>query len=291
MTDRKPCVRCGRLIDAYARVCPFCSWDQSAAPPPKTEAPSKPALVPRENRWRGKIIIAAAFVALVMIAFVVGTFIHGFDASDSKAAQKNGSPTSHAKMAPAPAPRNTVTLVPMTDTSLAPVEQPITSAPPQVPGQQPNDATALPSMEYAAAAARAKAEQKATSIDPRTIKATPFETPQTLPRRTDRQLPPPMTSAQETTAVEPRQSVMHTEPVPEYQPIPDIRVDRDTTARMLITVGPDGHVKDIAITNTIPGETAKLIQAVQNWRFRPAMENGVPVTGRVSVDITIRANE
>jgi hypothetical protein len=34
-----------------------------------------------------------------------------------------------------------------------------------------------------------------------------------------------------------------------------------------------------------------LIQAVQNWRFRPAMENGVPVTGRVSVDITIRANE
>ena len=105
-----------------------------------------------------------------------------------------------------------------------------------------------------------------------------------------------MTSAQEATPAEPRQSeprqsFTRTEPVPEYQPVPDIRVDRDTTARLLVTVGPDGRVKDIEIANSIPGETSKLIQAVQNWRFRPATENGVPVTGRVSVAITIRANE
>jgi TonB family protein len=293
MNDRKPCIRCGRQIDAYARACPFCSWDQSTTPPATTETPAEPAYVPPgENRWRNKIIGIGAFVALVVIAFVIGTFIHGFDASEVKAAQKNGSPTPHTTTAPPPAPRNTVTLVPMTDTNLAPVEQPITSAPPQDPTQQPNDATALPSTEYAAAAARAKAQQKEASIDPRTIKAAPSEAPQpAAPRRTERSLPPPMTSAQESTPTERRRTVSRTEPVPEYQPVPELRVDSDTTAHLLVTVGADGGVKEIEIVDSIPGETSRLIQAVQRWHFRPATENGVPVTGRVSVAITVRANE
>jgi len=291
MNDRKPCVRCGRLIDVYARACPFCSWDQSATPPAKPEAPVEPAYVPPgETRARRKIIGLVAFVALIVIAFFVGTFIHGFDAKDAKATQKNAG-TTPTTTAGAPAPRNTVTLVPMTDTTLAPVEQPITSAPPQAPGQQPHDATALPSTEYAAAAARAKAEQKAASIDPRTIKAAPFDVRQPVPpRRTERNLPPPMTSAQESTPTESRQSMTRTEAVPEYQPVPELHVDRDTTAHLLVTVGADGRVKDIEVVDSIPGETFRLIQAVQRWRFRPATDNGVPVTARVSVAITVRAN-
>jgi TonB family protein len=84
---------------------------------------------------------------------------------------------------------------------------------------------------------------------------------------------------------------MRTEAVPEYQPVPELHVDRDTTAHLLVTVGADGRVKDIEVVDSIPGETFRLIQAVQRWRFRPAMENGVPVTARVSVAITVRANE
>ena len=290
--DRQPCIRCGRQIDAYARACPFCSWDQSATLPPKMEVPSGPAYVPPgETRARNKIIALVAFVALVVIAFVVGTFIHGFDANEVKAAQKNATATTQTTTAGSPTPRNTVTLVPMTDTNLAPVEQPITSAPAQAPGQQPNDATALPSTEYAAAAARAKAQQKAASVDPRTIKATPYEPQPVPPRRTQRELPPPMTSAQESRPNAPRQTVTRTEAVPEYQPVPEFHVDHDTTAHLLVTVGADGFVKDIEIVDSIPGETSRLIQAVQRWRFRPAKENGVPVTGRVSVAITVRANE
>ena len=163
MNDRKPCVRCGRLIDGYARACPFCSWDQSAAPPPKVDTPTEPAYVPPpDNRFRSRIIAGAAFLALVIIAFVVGMFIHGFDAGEVKAAQKNGSPTPHTTTSTA---RNPVTLVPITDTNPAPVELPFTSAPPQTPGQQPNDATALPSTEYAAVAARVKEQQKAALDD------------------------------------------------------------------------------------------------------------------------------
>jgi outer membrane biosynthesis protein TonB len=30
-----------------------------------------------------------------------------------------------------------------------------------------------------------------------------------------------------------------------------------------------------------------LIGAVQSWRFKPAMQNGVPVTSRFTVDINV----
>jgi protein TonB len=295
MADRKICVRCGRPIDAYARACPFCNWDQSEVPPASVETPTtQPAYVPPSaNRWRSKIIAAIAFVALVVIAFVIGTFIHGFDASEVKAAQTRSGATSGHSTASPPPPHNIVTLVPVTDNNALPsVEQPITSAPPQAPGQQSSDATALPADEYAAAAARAKAQKKAASpsLDPRTITGTSHESPP--PRRAERQTPPTQTeSTQPQPPPEPRRVVARTEPVPEYQPVPEIRVDRETTARLVLTIGPDGRVKDIDIANAIPGETSKLIQAVQSWRFKPATENGIPVSARFSVDITIHANE
>ena len=81
-----------------------------------------------------------------------------------------------------------------------------------------------------------------------------------------------------------------TEAYLESKPLPHISVDHDITARLNLTVSPEGRVTDIDVSETIP-EMAKLIQAVQNWRFRPATENGTPVTARVAVDITFRANE
>ena len=294
MADRKACVRCGRPIDAYARTCPFCNWDQSEAPPARVEAPTTPSayVPPSDNPWRLKIIAIIAFVVLVAIAFLIGTFIHGFDASEVKAAQtRNGATPAHSTASP-PRAHNIVTLVPVTDGNALPsVEQPITSAPPQAPGQQSSDATALPADEYAAAAARAKAQKKAAgpSLDPRTITGTSFEAPP--PRRAERETPTHTESMRPQPAPEPRRVVARTEPVPEYQPVPEIHVDRDTTARLFLTVGPDGRVQDIDIAEAIPGETSKLIRAVQSWRFKPATENGFPVTARFSVDITIHANE
>ncbi len=73
--------------------------------------------------------------------------------------------------------------------------------------------------------------------------------------------------------------------------MPSINVGGNATARLLLTVGADGRVKDIDIARAIPGDTARLIGAVQEWRFRPATENGVPVASRFSVDITFHGNE
>src|ERR671926_117041 len=90
MTDRKSCIRCQRAIDEYARICPFCNWDQTMPPPTAEEAAAAavPYVPPRENPWRGRILGGIAFVALIIIAFVVGTLIHGFEPSEVKASQQ-----------------------------------------------------------------------------------------------------------------------------------------------------------------------------------------------------------
>src|SRR5690349_18902263 len=120
MTDKKSCIRCQRAIDEYAKICPFCNWDQTMPPPSAEEATAPAYIPPRENSWRGRILGAVAFVALIIIAFVVGTFIHGFEPSEVKAAQQKPEATSTAPVKPPL--RSNVTLVPVTgDGGLTPI--------------------------------------------------------------------------------------------------------------------------------------------------------------------------
>jgi len=287
MTERKSCIRCGRSIDEYAKACPFCNWDQTEIPPP-AEEPTEPFYVPPpDNRARTKILGIVAFVALVIIAFVVGMLIHGFEPNEVKAAQMKNGQTSTAF---APSHRSNVTLVPVEGSDVPQsIEQPITSAPPQAPGQQPNDATALPADQYAAAAARAKAEREAATkahkamIDPRSLTGAAYVQPARPIVRSER--------AQSESALEgPPPTERKTAAYLKYKPLPRISVDHDITARVNLTVDGDGHVTDIDVNESIP-DMPKLIAAIQNWRFKPATENGNPVTAHVAVDITFRANE
>jgi TonB family protein len=118
-------------------------------------------------------------------------------------------------------------------------------------------------------------------------------------------VPPPQTSAdtgrfdeqqsssspESSSNDEPARVMVRTRPVPISQPIPDIKVDNNVTARLDLTIGPDGHVKAVNLREGIPGQTAKLIATVQQWRFKPATENGVPVTAPFTVDISFRGND
>ncbi|HJT17605.1 MAG TPA: TonB family protein [Thermoanaerobaculia bacterium] len=306
MTDRKTCIRCQRAIDAYAKTCPYCNWDQSTPPPTGEEAAGPSYVPPRENLWRNKILGAVAFVALVIIAFVVGTFIHGFEPNEVKASQQKPDATATALTASVrPEPRSNVTLVPVTgDGGVAPIEQPITSAPPQAAGQQSTDATAMPESEYAAAAARAKAQEeadakaKAAMVDPRSITGNAYDASQ---RAAAAPKPPApdnaassinSTEASRNAPEQPESAPMpaRTAAILESRPLPHIATDHDITARLNLTVAPDGHVTDIDISEPIPN-MADVISAVQRWHFKPATENGEPVTSRVSVDITFHANE
>jgi TonB family protein len=305
MSNRKTCIRCARPIDEFAKICPFCNWDQTMVPPPPEEASSAaPLYVPPEQKpWRNKLIGIGAFIALVIVAFFVGTLIHGFEPSEIKAAQtKNGA---QAPTAPASsAPRSNVTLVPVSgDGGLTPIEQPITTAPAVAPGQQPNDATALPADQYAAAEARAKAQReaaektKSSMVDPRTVTGNAYEH---SARAAGGAAPSPSkprvasadsgNNSNTPADVEGSRTTSRTSAYLQYKPLPHIAVDHDITARLSLTVDPDGHVTDIDVSEPVP-DMPKVIAAVQNWRFKPATQNGQPVTSHVSVDITFRANE
>ena len=301
MTERKSCIRCGRSIDEFAKTCPFCNWDQTQVPPTPEEVTPPPAYVPPDEKvwWRRKAIGVAAFVVLVVLAFGIGTLIHGFEPSEIKAAQ-----TKTNAAAPAgpvnPGPRSNVTLVPVSGADAEPIEQPMTSAPAATPGQQMNDATAMPAQEYAAAAARAKAQHdaeekaKTAMIDPRSITGSAYQPPP----RPEPSLPKPMISSSDTgepdrNAPEQPESAptpVRTNAYLQYKPLPHIAVDHDIQARLDLTVDTDGRVTNVDVSEPVP-EMSRVIAAIQAWRFKPATENGVPVTSRVSVDITFRANE
>lgn len=287
MAEQRPCVRCERPIDEYARSCVYCNWDQATPRPENVTAPAAPTYIPPpDNRLRNRILGAIAFVALVIIAFVVGSLVHGADPSEAKASQTALHPISTA--AAETTPRSNVTLVPVEDGGSMQSEAPVMTAPALPPSAgnvdvngDRNDVTALPSEAYSAAAQRARAEREVRTnngvVDPRTIVGSVEARSEPRPATAARRQPQPVRVG----------GAPHTEPIPLYQPVPPMRAGRPVTARLFLTVGPNGRVHDIDIAQSIPGEMPRLIAAVQNWRFKPATMNGQPVAATFSVDINV----
>jgi len=189
------------------------------------------------------------------------------------------------------------------DESTPDIEAPITSAPLPNPAQgvpteyQRTDATAASSAEYAQMAQRARAEKKKPEglVDPRTI-TTPAVSQQQNPAQTSAssaRSPSESGNASQTRSDRqmnfpspPSQIVISTRPVATYQPLPDVTVSQPASARLRLVIGKDGYVKEVNVLQGIPGETGKLIAAVQRWRFKPATENGVAVEAPFTVDVS-----
>ncbi|HEX6641079.1 MAG TPA: energy transducer TonB, partial [Thermoanaerobaculia bacterium] len=174
------------------------------------------------------------------------------------------------------------------------IEQPITSAPVSAePGAASNDyqrsdATAVSATEYAELAKRAQAEKKrmAAAVDPRSLTGPAYA--QAPPRRrTLAQSAPATASAPFGEAPRAQRAVTaSTRPIPQYQPLPQISASG--TARLSLTVGPDGRVKQVDIERPLQRNTAQLLSAVRSWRFKPATVNGNPVSAPYSVEITFK---
>src|SRR5688500_20155690 len=51
MSEKRPCIRCEREIDAYAKICPYCNWDQTQTeiPPPSQQPRSEERRVGKEG--------------------------------------------------------------------------------------------------------------------------------------------------------------------------------------------------------------------------------------------------
>jgi hypothetical protein len=212
------------------------------------------------------------------------------------------------------------------DTPLVPtnepggIEQPFTSAPVAAPAgtatndYQRTDATAVSSTEYAEIARRAKAEKKkmAVVVDPRSLTGPayaqgpravrrPQQSSGMTPQQQAAQQLPPM-PGEMTQPVQPappsdndvappprrveRRASMRTRPVPQHQPLPSITVKG--SARLSLVIGADGRVKQIDVDRALPRNTAALVASVQQWRFKPATENGEPVSAPYTVDISFK---
>jgi TonB family protein len=276
MSEKKQCVNCNRGIDVAAKSCLYCNWWQAekpAARPQQATAVEASAPPHPERHWNRNILGAIAFVALLIIAFVIGSLIHGFEPSEVKAAQQPKAPPAAVEtQAPAP-PTANIPLVPDNSAPPGPLDQ-TTTAPmtTTVSGAMGGDATAMTSEQYGAAQRALPPQQQAQTIDPRSVTGTVYgQTQPTQPR-----LPRPH-----------RATTMSrlTQPVPEYQPVPSLRGHGH--ARLTLTVGPDGRVRDVDIVQPLAGEMGRLVGAVQSWRFKPATDNGVPVTSRFTVDISV----
>jgi hypothetical protein len=312
MAEKKRCIRCNRAIDPYARICPFCNWDQSDLAAPRVEqTPEQTYVPPSENLWRKYVFMVVGGVILLVAAFALGSKIQG--KKPVRGLEQQGE--TRTTTAPSrTAQRSDVTLVQENASDTVAVDQPITSAPATTQAQgvppeyQRSDATAVSSVEYAQLAARADAEKKAKEkaqaqavVDPRSLRGPAYAQGDT-PVRSQPQMsssaepaaagspsePPSSASTSPERNSEPARVVVSTKPVPEYQPIPDIQISETSTVRLELTVGADGRVHEVNVLQGIPGQTPKIISTVQTWRFRPATENGNPVSAPFTVDLSFR---
>jgi periplasmic protein TonB len=82
-----------------------------------------------------------------------------------------------------------------------------------------------------------------------------------------------------------------TVPEPIYSPEPSFsdearKAKFQGIVQLMVVVGSDGHVYDIRVRQSLGmGLDEKAIEAVRNWRFRPATLNGQPVATQIAVQV------
>ncbi|HSN69109.1 MAG TPA: energy transducer TonB [Thermoanaerobaculia bacterium] len=301
--EKKPCLRCERLIDPYARICPFCNWDQELAPPKETPLAASMAredemdvAAEARRQKRKRVLLIVGVVVSLLATFAIGSVV-------ARLGRKPHTPEEDTPSAISQRPTqgaNQLTDLRLVNVDLtSTVGGSITSVPqsgaPAGPmASDPSDATALPSAQYAELVRQSTnhkvpASTGADTLDPRTIVAPPI--PQI--RRPAPPSPAPQASAA-TAADDERpavrddgDSITRTRPEPISQPLPSLNVEG--TARFRLRVGADGSVKEIDVLESIPGATPRLISSIQQWKFKPATENGRPVEGVHLVDVSFKA--
>lgn len=325
MAGKKPCFRCGRQIDDWARICPFCNSDQANRTDtavehetPSIEIPVKRKTNPTDffRTVPGRVAIGLGIALLLGGTFAIGTIVYSLGS-----ASETGDTTDRSAV-PAPVGSTTesvdgapggLVLVPA-DAAVTSFEQPPAQTQTAAPGSEPSlaetlrrDATALSAEVYARMARaerllqqRREQEMSSQTRDPRTIEAPPaWAAGQRRPPQPPASQQPQTTtqpSSPSQTAAPPRESeesaaARRTPPVPVSQPIPSLAsVERSGTVRLNLTVDSRGRVREVEIVQGVPGITAELVNAVRRWRFRPATENGKPVEGMFPVEVSFNAS-
>ena len=147
--------------------------------------------------------------------------------------------------------------------------------PAPLPAGETGDASRLPEM----------ADVDSGRASPQIIEQPRRATAPAAPSTTTPTRPAPTVSA-------PTRSTASSMPVPTSQPAPRyprnaVRAGIEGTVQVQVDVGPDGVPTSVALASGSGNRELDraAIEAVRRWRFRPAMANGEPTVGRVTVPI------
>ena len=316
--DKKPCVRCSRMIDPVARLCPFCNWDQEMPAPRESPLVSAVAIEQaveekssRRKEVAKRFLLYGGIAAVLLLTFVVGGVVYGLGKKAEDRPEDDQNPPVQRAAAQTPERVTDLRLVPAEDLTTT-VGRSFTTAPETTTtvasdANDRSDTTALASAQYNQMAQRAEQERNAaprpedqrSTIDPREIAPPPARPAVQRPRPAVQPSSPgtepaspvgerPVASNDPPMSTEDRAPVRRTRPEPVSQPLPDLNVQG--TARFRLRVGADGSVKEVEVLRTIPGATSRLLGSIQRWRFKPATENGRPVEGIHLVDVSFNAD-
>lgn len=344
MAAKKPCIRCSRSIDQWAKICPFCNTDQVSPQTVESFESSYIAPAPKPTRSKGdffrsvpgRILIGLGIILLLGGTFAIGTIVYSIGKTPQSRTRSQ-----RAELQPPVATQPGAQAVPGGLTLVAgeAAQTSFGQQTPVAPQEQEGapgdplrtDATALSAEVYARMAqaerqrqAREQQERASQLQDPRQIEAPPaWAAGQQNQPSPSRQNQPPDASGEQSPAArraeanrtaaaererqerqqrqererqqrepEEQTAARRTAPVPTSQPLPDVSdIGSSGTVRLNLTVDARGRVREVEIVQGVPGITARLIESVRRWRFRPATENGKPVQGSFPVEVSFNARD
>jgi cbb3-type cytochrome oxidase subunit 3 len=326
MNPKKNCLRCNRLIDAEARICPFCNQEQmvetldGSTKPVKEPSPPSPSPIwgaGSERSRRRKIILSAAGGVLLIATFFIGWIVYALGQQDRGQRRVAEEIPMVETEDPTPLPDLTLVADHRADPNIDPAytsrlgEELNAELPEEF---QRRDATALPWAVYQRVAAEEEireTERRARLVDPREVTeaARPRQPVARVERDTESPQPParplgeipgaagPVTEAPTPPSQQAQQAqapeaagIVQTKPKPVSQPLPSIVSRVPGTIRLNLIVGANGRVQNVEVLQQMPGVTPRVVAAVREWRFQPATIDGRPIESNYQVEIVVRPN-
>lgn len=247
-----------------------------------------------------KVLIGTAIGMVLLAIFAIGSLLIGVGANREHS-QKVKSTIREGRVEPAPG-----------EGVVLPAEEPVTQTvdvAEQQPTMQPNilvpmpgaDVTANPGQVYSQAQQRPAPAIAAPPAlpDPRQVRQTSIPRGDTSNRPSQAtsgssvDVPAPIIVEEHSHIRNERHERNRTSPEPVYQPVPSIEksLREGGTFKARLTVGADGRVREVDVLQPLSGATARLIGAIQQWRFRPATEDGRAVEGTFDTELSFNAQQ
>ena len=241
---------------------------------------------PYDRKQRQKMVLALILLVIAMGIFVVRDWHNLFGSSDSAATDfdsddSSGARPAHVRKAPAPAPS-----VPAKSKSVAvpashPAEKP---APPAVVNR-----TALPPLEVEVVAGEShqpvKAANNSVKVDMPSSGSPAADAAQPQVSATVQ----PATNAGERVKMSADTSHIVQRPVQPSYPMLARQMKVQGAVILQALIGIDGGIQDLKVLSGPAILATAAQEAVRQWRFKPYLQNGVPVEteAKITVNFTI----